>query len=66
MKYLLSRLIEPSTWVGIAIIIGAFFAPRWFIILMGVILIFTGDAWLKAWVEKHAPGISIWIEKWLE
>lgn len=56
-KYLLSRLFESSTWIGVAIIIGAFIAPRWFIILLGVILIVSGDSWLKRWVAKVAPEI---------
>lgn len=56
-KYLLSRLFESSTWIGMAVIIGAFFAPRWFIIFLGLMLIFTGDSWLKRWVSKVAPEI---------
>ena len=57
-KYLLSRLFESSTWIGMAAIIGAFIAPRWFIVLLGLVLIFSGDSWLKRWVSKVAPEIT--------
>lgn len=63
-KYLLGRLMEPSSWVGIGVIVGALFFPRWFIILLGSVLIVTGDIWLKEWVAKHAPGISANLEEW--
>lgn len=63
-KYLLGRLIEPSTWVGIGVILGALFFPRWFIILLGVLLIVSGDTWLKNWVARNAPGISAKVDEW--
>src|SRR4051812_5869427 len=63
MKYLLSRLLEPSTWIGMAIIISALIAPRWFTVLLGAILIISGDAWLKSWVQKYAPAIAKSIEE---
>lgn len=63
-KYLLSRLLEPSTWIGLALILGAFIAPRWFILLVGAALIFSGDSWLKGWVSRNAPGIASAIDEW--
>lgn len=63
-KYLLARLFESTSWIGMAIIVGAFIAPRWFIILLGLILIVSGDSWLRGWIAKHAPEITAQIEEW--
>lgn len=63
MKYILGQLLQVSAWIGIAVILCALFAPRWFIILLGTILFFTHDDKLKGWVSKNAPGISEWINK---
>lgn len=62
-KYLLAQLLQVSAWTGFAVIIAAFIAPRWFIILLGILLIFTDDEWLKSWVAKNAPGIAKWIDE---
>lgn len=62
-KYLLGQLLQVSAWIGISLIICAFVAPRWFIILMGFLLILTDDAWLSSWVKKNAPGVAKWLEE---
>lgn len=62
-KYFLGQLLQVSAWVGIALIICAFVAPRWFIVLLGALLILTDDAWLTSWVKKNAPAIAKWLDE---
>lgn len=62
-KYLLSQLLQVSAWIGFGLILCAFVAPRWFIILLGALLILTDDEKLKGWVAKNAPGLSAWIDE---
>jgi hypothetical protein len=62
-KYLLAQLFQVSAWIGLALIISAFVAPRWVILTLGVLLILTDDEKLKGWVAKHAPGINAWLEE---
>jgi len=61
-KWLFKNLTEISFYIGVAIIALAFLAPREYIALTGVLLISTDDDALKAWVAKHAPGITKWFE----
>lgn len=63
LKYLLGQLTQMTSWIGIVLIICALIAPRWAIIVLGVILFITHDEALKGWVTKNAPGITDWINK---
>jgi hypothetical protein len=65
-KYLLSRLAEPSSWLAVAMIVSVLLFARWVTILLGVVLIVTGDTWLKNWVAKNAPGITASIDRWMQ
>ena len=64
MKTILARLLQVSTWVGIALIVSAFLAPRSFIVFLGLVLMFTDDETLKSVVAKCAPGVIAKLEEW--
>ena len=64
-KYILNLLTQISAWIGIAIIIAAFFAPREYIVFLGIALIFTHDESLKNWIAKQSPRIKNFLE-WVD
>ncbi len=57
-KYLISQLTQVSAWIGVCVILAAFFAPRSVIVVLGVLLILTDDEWLRAFVTKSAPKVE--------
>lgn len=63
-KYILSQLTQVSAWIGILIVLGAFFAPRSYIVFFGIALALTDDAALKAWVAKRSPWIAKKLDEW--
>lgn len=63
-KYILSQLTQVSAWIGIALILMAFFAPRSYIVIAGALLILTDDEALKSWVAKRSPWLANKIEEW--
>ena len=63
-KYLLAQLSQVSAWIGILIILSAFFASRTTIVVFGGLLILTDDEALKAWVSRNAPWLVSKIEEW--
>jgi len=62
-KWFLLQLTEVSAWIGFIIVLSAFFAPREYIAILGVLLIATDDVALKNWVAKHVPGLTKWFEE---
>ena len=48
----MEKLKQTSAWVGVGVIVAAFFLPRSFIMLFGAILILNDDEKLKAWAAK--------------
>lgn len=65
-KWFFLQLTEVSAWLGLIIILSAFFAPREYIAILGVVLIATDDEALKAWLAKRSPGIAKWFEELAE
>lgn len=65
-KYILAQLSQVSAWIGLLIILSAFFASRSTIALFGLILILTDDAALKGWVSRNAPWLARKINEWTE
>jgi hypothetical protein len=63
-KYLLAQLSQVSAWIGLLIILSAFFASRSTIVVFGVLLILTDDEALKGWVSRRAPWLTARIEEW--
>ncbi len=63
-KYLLGQLSQVSAWIGFALIISAFVAPRWLLVVFGVLLVITDDAKLKAWVSRNAPWVTAKLDEW--
>lgn len=62
LKYFLSQLTQMSTWFGLFVILGAFFCPRSWLFLLGVVMLFLRDDSVKAFITARAPGVSKWIE----
>lgn len=58
MKYLIRKLTEISAWLGFFTILAAFFLPRDYIALLGVIFILIPDELIKNWITKEAPAIT--------
>lgn len=63
-KYIISQLVEVTAWIGLILIFAAFFAPREYIAVFGVVLIALDDKALRDWVLKKAPGLAAKIEEW--
>lgn len=66
MKYILSQLTQVSAWTGFCLILATLFTPRWFLLLLGVGLLFGHDDNMKTWVRARAPGISNFIQSFLD
>lgn len=62
-KYFYAQLMQVSAWIGIAVFVMAFVAPREYIAFLGVLLLLTDDNWLNGWVAKNAPGLKKWLEE---
>lgn len=65
-KYILAQLSQVSAWIGLLVILSAFFASRTTIALFGLILILTDDEALKGWVARNAPWLTRKINQWTE
>ena len=63
-KYLLAQLTQVSAWIGLLIILSAFFASRTTIVIFGALLILTDDEALKGWVSRRAPWLTSKIDEW--
>ena len=63
-KYLLAQLRQVSAWIGLLIILSAFFASRTTIVIFGALLILTDDEALKGWVSRLAPWLTAKIDEW--
>ena len=63
-NWLKQQVTEITAWAGAAVIIGAFFLPRSFLVVLGIILIATDDKKAAEWVAKKAPGLAKAIESW--
>jgi hypothetical protein len=63
-KYLLTQLSQVSAWIGLLVILSAFFASRTTIVVFGGLLILTDDEALKGWVSRNAPWLTNKIEEW--
>lgn len=63
LKYLLSQLTQMSFWFGILVVVLALIAPTRDLVILGFIMIFMHDDAIKAFIAKHAPGLTAWIQK---
>ena len=62
-KWFLLQLTEVTAWIGFILILSAFFAPREYIAILGVVLIATDDEALKAWLAKRSPKLQAWFQE---
>lgn len=62
-KWILLQLTETTAWVGLFVILAAIFAPRSYIIVLGVILIAVDDNIVKNWIAKISPKLAAKIEE---
>lgn len=63
-KWLLTNLHEISFYMGIAVILLAFFAPRHYIVVAGILMILVDDDAIKTRIEKWFPSLACKIEEW--
>lgn len=63
-KYLIAQLSQVSAWIGFLLILSAFIAPRYMMVLFGLALILTDDEALKSWVATKAPWLTKKINEW--
>ena len=63
-NWLKKQATEITAWTGFSLLLGAFFAPRWVFIVLGIALIASDDEKAKAWVASKAPVIGRWIDEW--
>jgi len=62
-NYIINKLTQLSAWIGLFIIIAAFFLPSAWIALAGVLLILTDDDKLQKLISKWSPSIKSIFEK---
>ncbi len=63
-KYILKQITEVTAWIGLAIIIMAFMAPRHYIAIAGVLIIAGDQDAMQAWITKKSPWLATKIEEW--
>lgn len=66
MKYLINRLTQMCFWFGVAVVLFAMFATRGEMIILGCVMVFLHDSFIKDVIAKVAPGLSKWIESVVE
>ncbi len=65
-KFIISNLVEPTAWAGLVLCVCAFVMPRWFLFLLGVLIIAMDENAAKAWCAKRAPGITAKLNEWMQ
>lgn len=57
-KYILNQLTQISSWIGLILIFAALLAPRDWIAILGIVMFFSNDTWLKNIIVRQAPWIK--------
>ena len=60
------QLTEITAWSGFLLIVSALIAPRWFILLLGILLICWDDKAASAFVAKRAPWLARKVDEWAD
>lgn len=63
-KWLVTNLLEVSTWVGAVVVVRELFAynSSTLMLILGGLLLFVSDAKLNEFVKSRAPKLTKWIE----
>lgn len=56
-------MTETTAWVGLFVILAAIFAPRGYIVALGILLIAVDDNIVKTWIAKISPKLAAKIEE---
>jgi hypothetical protein len=46
--FILTKLTQVSAWMGLLVVVGAFFFPRTFLVFVGLVLLLNDDTWLQS------------------
>ncbi len=57
-NWLKQQATELTAWIGLFMIVGAFFLPNSAFIIIGIILIATDDKKASAWIAARAPWVQ--------
>lgn len=64
INWLVTNMLEMSTWVGLIIFFreaGAY-SPSTIMIVLALVLIFVSDAKLNAFIQQKTPRLKAWLE----
>lgn len=59
-NYVISKLSQSSSWIGLALLLGSFVLPRTFIMFVGILLILNDDAKLQSTFAKLRTNLEKW------